>query len=84
MRVILHTNILISALLVQAGTPGLLYHAWTDGAFTLLSWQWQLDELRATLRKSGLAERIRPHHAGHRINELKDMAVMVESCTNGS
>ena len=78
MRVILDTNVLISALLVQAGTPGLIYHAWTDGAFTLLSCQSQLDELRATLRKPSLAERIRPHHAGHMINELKDMAVMVD------
>ena len=51
---------------------------------TLLSCQSKLDELRAALRKPGMAERTRPHHAGHRINELKHVAVMVESCTNGS
>jgi putative PIN family toxin of toxin-antitoxin system len=78
MRVVLDTNILISALLVQSGTPGMIYRAWTDGGFTLLSCQTQLEELRNTLRKPTLAERNRPHHAGHMVNELKSLAVMID------
>jgi putative PIN family toxin of toxin-antitoxin system len=78
MRVILDTNILVSALLVQSGIPGTIYRAWVDGAFVLLTCQTQLAELRATLRKPALAERIRPHRAGRLVNQLKDQAVLVD------
>jgi putative PIN family toxin of toxin-antitoxin system len=78
MRVVLDTNILISALLVQSGTPGTIYRAWTDGDFTLVSCKAQMEELRNTLRKPSLAERIRPHHAGHMVNEMNALAVMVD------
>jgi putative PIN family toxin of toxin-antitoxin system len=77
-RVILDTNILISALLVQSGTPGLIYRTWTEGAFTLLTCNAQLGELRATLRKPAIAERIRPHDAGRMINGLKHQAVIID------
>ena len=70
MRVILDTNILISALLVQGGPPGTIYRAWIEGGFTLLTCAAQLAEMRETLRKPALAERIRPHNAGrHRRQE---------------
>jgi uncharacterized protein len=78
MRVILDTNILISALMVQSGTPGAIYRAWINGAFILLTCKKQLDELRRTLRKPTVAERIRPHRAGRLINELKALTVMVD------
>jgi predicted nucleic acid-binding protein len=52
MRVVLDTNILISALLIQVGHPAVIYRAWQEGAFTLVVCAEQLDELRATLRKS--------------------------------
>src|SRR5450432_4220610 len=79
MRVILDTNILISALLVQSGTPGSIYRAWVEGAFSLLTCQYQLIELRGTFRKPALASRIRPHEAGRLVNELKRLAVMVDN-----
>ena len=60
MRVVLDTNILISALLVQLGRPAAIYRAWQEGFFTLLICAEQLDELRATLRKPSLAARIKP------------------------
>jgi uncharacterized protein len=78
MRVILDTNILISALLAQSGIPGAIYRAWADGAFTLLTCRRQLDELRSTLRKPLLAVRIRPHHAGRMVNELRRLAVLID------
>ncbi len=37
-----------------------------------------MDELRETLRKTALADRIRPHNAGRLINELKALAVLVD------
>ena len=60
MRVVLDTNILVSALLVQLGRPAAIYRAWQVGVFTLLICAEQLDELRATLRKPAIAARIKP------------------------
>ena len=74
MRVALDTNILVSALMVQTGHPGTVYRAWQEGYFTLLTCAEQLDELRATLRKPAIAERIRPYRAGRLVNEMKELA----------
>ena len=77
MRVILDTNILVSALLVPSGVPGAIYRAWRDGGFTLLVSDPQIDELRRTLAKPALAARIRPHHAGRLVNNLRRLAELV-------
>jgi putative PIN family toxin of toxin-antitoxin system len=79
MRVVLDTNILISALLIQVGHPAVIYRAWQEGAFTLVVCPGQLDELRATLRKPAIAARIKPHKAGRLVNQLKDLGEMVGS-----
>jgi len=50
MRVVLDTNILVSALLVQVGPPAAIYRAWHEGNFTLLACIEQLDELLAHRR----------------------------------
>ena len=77
MRVVLDTNILISALLIQSGYPAAIYAAWQEGHFTLLTCAEQLEELRATLSKPALAARIKPHKAGRLVNELKHLAEVV-------
>lgn len=79
MRVILDTNILVSALLVPSGVPGTIYRAWREGGFTLLVSDPQIDELRRTLAKPALAARIRPHHAGRLVNHLRQLAESVSS-----
>jgi len=56
MRVVLDTNILVSALIAPAGKPAAIYNAWADGKFTLLTCAAHLDELRATLQKPRVAE----------------------------
>jgi putative PIN family toxin of toxin-antitoxin system len=78
MRVVLDTNILISALLANSGTPGRIYRAWVDGHFELLTCRMQLEELRLTFRKPTLAARIRPYRAGRLVNELKELATFVD------
>ncbi len=78
MRVILDTNILISALLVQSGPPGNIYRAWSEGAYSLLKCQTQLDELRHVLARPAMLERIRPHRAGRLVNDLKNLAILVD------
>jgi predicted nucleic acid-binding protein len=67
-------------LLVQSGTPGRVYRAWSEGAYTLLTCQQQLYELREVLSRPAILERIRPHRAGRLVNELKNLAVMMTRC----
>ena len=78
MRVVLDTNILISALLVQTGHSAAIYLAWQEGYFTLLVCAEQLDELRATFRKPGIAARIKPYKAGRLVNQLTRLAEVVD------
>lgn len=79
MRVVLDTNILVSAQLVQLGHPATIYRAWQEGYFTLLICAEQLGELRATLHKPAIAERIKPYKAGRLVNQLKELAETVDS-----
>jgi putative PIN family toxin of toxin-antitoxin system len=78
MRVVLDTNILVSALMTQAGKPASIYRAWREGRFTLLTCAELLDELHATLRKPSVANRIKPHKAGSMLNELEALAEFIE------
>jgi hypothetical protein len=73
MRVVLDTNILVSALIVHVGYPATIYRAWGEGKFTLLMSAEQLEELRATLHKPAIAERIKPHKAGRLVNQMKEL-----------
>ncbi len=79
MRVVLDTNILVSALLIQTGNPAVIYRAWQEGRFKLLTCAEHLDELRATLRKSAIAERIKPYKAGGLVNEIRELAEIVDA-----
>jgi hypothetical protein len=74
MRAVVDTNILISALLIHRENPAAIYRAWREGQFILLTCAEQLDELRATLRKPAIAERIKPYKAGVLVNESKKLA----------
>ena len=61
MRVVLDTNIIVSALIAPAGKPAAIIDAWLDGKFTLLTCAAHVDELRATLQKPRVAELLKPH-----------------------
>ena len=74
MRVVLDTNILVSALMIHSGNPATIYRAWQERKFTLLTCGPHLEELRATLRKPAIAERIKPYNAGGLVNEIKELA----------
>jgi putative PIN family toxin of toxin-antitoxin system len=74
MRVVLDTNIIVSALISSGGKPAAIVGAWLDGKFTLLTCAMQLNELRATLQKPRVAELIKPHKAGRLVNHIKKLA----------
>lgn len=74
MRVVLDTNIIVSALIAPAGKTAAIIDAWLDGRFTLLICAAQIDELRSTLQKPRLAELVKPHKAGRLVNQVKKLA----------
>ena len=78
MRVVLDTNILISALMISTGNPAAIYRAWLEGHFTLLTCSEHLDELGATLRKPSIAQRIKPYNAGGLVKEINKLAENIE------
>ena len=74
MRVVLDTNIIVSALLAPAGKPAAIIRIWLDGKFTLLTCAAHLDELHSTLQKPRVSERIQPHKAGRLVNRVRKLA----------
>ncbi|QJR06218.1 putative toxin-antitoxin system toxin component, PIN family (plasmid) [Sphingobium yanoikuyae] len=77
MRVVVDTNVLISALLSGRSPPGQIVTLWREGRFALLTSQEQLDELARVTRYPKIRERLSPALAGRLVNELRDVAVMV-------
>lgn len=74
MRVVLDTNILVSALITPHGKSALALDAWLDGRFTPLTCAAQMDELRSTLQKPRVADLLNPHRAGRLVNQIKKLA----------
>lgn len=79
MRLVIDTNILISALLVGTSLPAHLITLWREGRFDLLTSAEQLDELMRVTRYPKIRERLAPALAGRLINELREVAVVVKN-----
>ena len=77
MRLVIDTNILISALLSGTSLPAHLIVLWREGRFDLLTSAEQLDELMRVTRYPKIRERLAPALAGRLINELRDVAIVV-------
>lgn len=78
MRVVIDTNVLISALLSPASVPAELVKFWRAGRFTLLTAVPQLEELTRVTRYPKIRERLSPPLAGRLINEMRDLAELVD------
>jgi len=76
-RLVLDTNILISALLAGTSLPAHLLVLWRENRFDLLLCDEQLDELMRVTRYPKIRERLPPALAGRLINELRDVAIQV-------
>jgi uncharacterized protein len=75
-RVILDTNILLSALIGHGTPPDRLYEHWKDGRFILASCERQLEELNRVTRRPFFRERIKPAEAGRLVNSIRHLALM--------
>ena len=76
MKVVLDTNILISALISKTAAPHVIYQAWRDKRLTLLTCAEQLNEVREVTRRVAVAMRIKPAEAGRLLNSLRDLATV--------
>lgn len=77
MRLVVDTNILISALLAGTSLPAQLILLWREGRFDLLTSAAQLDELRRVTRYPKIRERLAPALAGRLLNDIRDLAVLL-------
>ncbi len=77
MRVVLDTNVLVSALISSGGWPDRLYQAWRTGLFELISSEEQLDEFRRVTRYPRLRPFLESAAAGAMFNEIRLLAEIV-------
>ena len=78
MRVVLDTNILISALISPKSVARQIYEAARSGRIALVRCAAQFDELRRVTRYPMVQRYIRPAEAGTMLNELRELAVYTE------
>ena len=79
MRVILDTNILVTALITRGTPPDRLYEAWRDGRFTLVTSELQVEEFSRVTRRQGVRFRIHPAAAGRMVNDLRRLATVIDN-----
>jgi uncharacterized protein len=74
MRVVLDTNILLSALINRHGTPAQLIAGWRERRYDLITPTEQLIELGDVARRPVLRARIVPSTVGRLIRDLRKLA----------
>ena len=78
MRVVLETNVLLSALISTHGAPDSIYRAWRASRFELVTSAAQLDELRRVSRYPKLKAILPPHRIGTMVNNMQ-LAIVLET-----
>ena len=78
MRVVLDTNVLVSALITKGTPPDLLYQAWDAGSFHLVTSAAQLSELERVLGYEKLRPCITRDEAEALLETIGATAVVVE------
>lgn len=76
MRVILDSNILLSALISPHGFPDVIYRAWRAARFELVTSRHQLEEIRRASRYPRLQAVLQPARVGAMINNLQRAVVL--------
>ncbi|MFI4939260.1 MAG: putative toxin-antitoxin system toxin component, PIN family [Burkholderiales bacterium] len=76
MRVVLDTNVLLSALISPHGAPDAIYRAWRAVKFEVVTSLVQLDELRRASRYPKFQAVLQPHRVGAMVNNLQRAIVL--------
>jgi putative PIN family toxin of toxin-antitoxin system len=78
-RLVIDTNVLVSALLSVTSLPARLVVLWQAGRFDLLTAAEQLEELGRVTRYPKIRERLAPAVAGRLVNDLRALAIMLNA-----
>lgn len=78
MRVVLDTNVLLSALLSPHGLSDTIYRAWQKDRFDLVTSTTQIDELRRASRYAKFKDVLQPHRVGTMVNSMR-RSVMLDA-----
>ena len=76
MRVVLDSNVLLSALISPHGPPHAIYRAWRLARFEIVTSVAQLDELRRASRYPKFKAVLQPHRVGAMMNNLQRALVL--------
>ena len=82
MRVVLDTNVLLSALISPRGHPDTIYRAWRAARFEIVTSATQLDELRRASRYPKFKAVLQPHRVGAMVNNLQRALVLEQLPTD--
>ena len=77
MRVVLDTNVLLSAFFKVDSSPYKLVHAWMDGRFEVVTGTSQIEEIVRVARYPQIRQLLEPAEVGWLINRLRDRAVVL-------
>ena len=78
MRLILDTNVLLSALMSRSSPSAQILSLWLGRKLTVLTCEEQLDEIARVTRYPRIRARLLPALAGRLVNQLRDVATVVE------
>ena len=76
MRVVLDTNVLLSALISPHGPPDAIYRAWRAARFEIVTSVVQIDELPRASRYPKFKTVLQPHHVGAMVNNLQRAVIL--------
>jgi len=79
MRLVLDTNVLLSALMSPASLSAEILSLWRDRKVTVLTAAEQLDEIARVTRYPRIRAHLHPALAGRLVNRLRDVATVVEN-----
>jgi uncharacterized protein len=78
LRLVVDTNILISAVLMANTVPRRVLDRWTHGSVVLLTCDEQIDEFRRASMKPQLRPRLNKVAVGQLVNQLRKAAIMID------
>jgi len=78
-RIVLDTNVLVSALISSGTPPGLLYESWAHGDFELVTSRAQIVELTRVLGYERLRPYVRPAEAQALCETIDAAAIVIDA-----
>jgi len=76
MRVVLDSNVFLSAMISPHGAPDIIYRAWRSGKFQVVTSDIQLEEIRRASRYPKFKAVLQPAKVGAMINNLQHAIIL--------